>query len=76
LGRFPRFIGTVRRSDFSSPVSPCFVSFAWRYRFLSGHGGDEISQVPGGPLCACPALRPRRDQQTEPYLQCAGVAFR
>ena len=30
-GRFPRFDGTMRRSDSLPPFSPHFVSFAWRY---------------------------------------------
>ena len=28
---FPRFIGTTKRSEFLTVVSPHFVSFAWRY---------------------------------------------
>jgi hypothetical protein len=30
-GLFPRFIDTTRRSDSLPPLSPHFVSFAWRY---------------------------------------------
>jgi hypothetical protein len=30
-GRFPRFTGTIRRSDSPPPLPPHFVSFAWRY---------------------------------------------
>jgi hypothetical protein len=30
-GRFPRVVGTMRRSESPSPVPPRFVSFAWRY---------------------------------------------
>ena len=30
-GRFPRFTGTMRRSDSLPPVPPRFVAFAWRY---------------------------------------------
>ena len=28
---FPWFAGTMRRSDFPTPLTPRFVSFAWRY---------------------------------------------
>ena len=28
---FPGFTGTMRRSDFPTPITPHFVSFAWRY---------------------------------------------
>jgi len=31
-GRFPRFVGTVKHSDFPPPLPRCFVSFASRYR--------------------------------------------
>ena len=31
-GWFPRFVGTTKRSDSPSPVSPSFVAFARRYR--------------------------------------------
>jgi hypothetical protein len=31
-GRFPRFSGTTRHSDFPSFIPPRFVAFAWRYR--------------------------------------------
>ena len=34
---------------------------------LISNGNDGASQVPGGPLCACPALRPRRDLRARPY---------
>jgi len=30
-GEFPRFTGTMRRSDSRPPIPPRFVSFAWRY---------------------------------------------
>jgi hypothetical protein len=30
-GRFPRFHGTIRRSESPPPVPPHFVAFAWRY---------------------------------------------
>ena len=30
-GPFPRFDATMRCCDSLPPVSPCFVSFAWRY---------------------------------------------
>ncbi len=49
---------------------------------LTGHpsrplsdGDDRISQVPGGPACTCPALRPRWDLCARPLLR-IGVAFR
>jgi hypothetical protein len=29
-------------------------------------GNDEASQVPGGPSCTCPALRPRRSARAQP----------
>lgn len=29
-------------------------------------GDEEVSQVPGQPLCACPVLRPRQDPRTQP----------
>jgi hypothetical protein len=31
------------------------------------NGNDRASQVPGGPPCTCPALRPRRDLRARPY---------
>jgi len=40
-----------------------------------GGGDDRDSQVPGGPSCACPGLRPRRDRSRQ-ALRRDGVAFR
>jgi hypothetical protein len=34
-GRFPRFLGTVKHSDFLPPLPRCFVAFAARYRHAS-----------------------------------------
>jgi hypothetical protein len=42
-GRFPRFPGTMRRSDSPSPIPPRFVAFAERY-----HGCTRVS-FPGPP---------------------------
>src|SRR5439155_15030369 len=42
-------------------------------------GGDRISQVPGGPIVACRALRPRRDRHVSHGASAPrrfGVAFR
>ena len=33
-GLFPRFVDTMGRSDSQPPVSPRFVTFAWRYHRL------------------------------------------
>jgi hypothetical protein len=49
----------LRRSDFSSPIPPRFVAFAWRYRRYSAVGDDETSQVPVQPLRTCLGLRSR-----------------
>ncbi len=49
LGRFPRFIGTMRHSDCLPSISPRFVAFAWRYRpaptrsLLSAGGAPRTS---------------------------------
>jgi len=72
LGWFPRFAGTTRCSDASSPFPPRFVSFARQYRappLRRGPpcGGDGASQVPGEPLRARPGLRPRGVQRAEPF---------
>jgi hypothetical protein len=71
-GRFPRFVGTTRGSDASPPFPPRFVAFARSVpsRALPRappSGGDGASQVPGEPLPACPALRPRWVRHAEPF---------
>ena len=38
-------------------------------------GDDRASQVPGGPACTCPALRPRRDLRARPMRR-VDAAFR
>ena len=48
-GRFPGFLGTMRRSDSLSPVPLHFVAFVPRYRL---RGDGRASQVPGEPSCA------------------------
>jgi hypothetical protein len=48
--QFPRFIGTMRRSDPLPPVSPCFVAFAWRYHrcvLFAPSGRDVRPWAPG-----------------------------
>jgi len=45
-GRFPRFPGTMRRSDSPSPVPPRFVAFAWRYH---GRTRGSFPRPPGAP---------------------------
>jgi hypothetical protein len=45
-GTFPCFIGTVKSSDSSLTVPPCFVAFAWRYHLCArsfAPGVDERS---------------------------------
>src|SRR4051812_39670967 len=45
-GRFPRLIGTIRRSESPSPVPPRFVTFAWRY---PGRTRVSLPWPPGAP---------------------------
>src|SRR4051794_18523295 len=45
-GRFPRVVGTMRRSDSPSPVPPRFVAFAWRY---PGRTRVSLPRSPGAP---------------------------
>jgi hypothetical protein len=71
-GEFPGFIGTMGRSDSLPSVPTGFVSSPVGYR---SRGEDRVSQVPGGPTRACPALRPRRDLRAWP-LRRFGAAFR
>jgi len=62
----------LRHSDSPSHIPRHFASFVRRYLAQTsrpGYGG--ASQVPGGPLCTCPALRPRRDHRAGPVRQSA-----
>ena len=83
LGGVPR-VGSpassllLRHSDFPAPPlrSLALCSAVPRFR-----GGVGISQVPGEPSHACPALRPRRDPlhqaiRAMPLSGCGDVAFR
>src|SRR3954454_7557381 len=45
-GRFPRLVGTTRRSDSPPPIPPRFVSFAWRY---PGRTRVSIPRPPDAP---------------------------
>jgi hypothetical protein len=102
MGRFPCFLGSMRRSESRTTLPPRFVSFAeqvppppvFRSRarrapialgpgLFSGFPNrlfDVESYGPprflGGPLCACPALRPRWERRAGPLSQRAAAAFR
>jgi len=68
----------LRRSDFPPPP---LRSLALRSAVPRLRGGVGISQVPGEPSRACPALRPRRGRDARPFGPCPtrrrrDVAFR
>src|SRR5712664_2030118 len=80
LASFPSFGATTVR-PLLSPLPPAWgatlqgrgLSRGSPSRSVGGNGW--ASQVPGGPLRACPALRPRRDRHAKP-LRRVDVAFR
>ena len=79
---FPSLTGTAgtdRARLVRSPRSGAHRPRAWGFYAGpptgSSNGDDKISQVPGEPLAACPALRPRRDLHARPLLR-FGAAFR
>ncbi len=65
-GRFPRFPGTMKHSDFPPPLARRFVSFASRYRRCAlGFAPADARRSACGPGVCCPAspyrsLRRRR----------------
>lgn len=68
----------LRRSDFPAPP---LRSLALRSAVPRPRGDVGISQVPGEPSRACPALRPRRSHDARPFGRCPtrwrrDVAFR
>ena len=74
--RLPSLGGTTVCPVRSRSLGPCqragTVVYRGRPCRLAG-GDDETSQVPGRPLPACPALRPRRNRQRPASLGAAVV---
>ena len=79
IASLPSLSGTARARLVCSPRAGARRPRAWGFHAGppsgSASGDGKISQVPGEPLAACPALRPRRDLCVRPLLR-FGVAFR
>jgi hypothetical protein len=76
----PASLLVLQRSDFPMPPLRSLALRSAVPRQLR-RGGVGISQVPGEPLRACPALRPRRGRCARPFGRCPtfrrrDVAFR